>query len=41
MDDYLDTPDVPAHIALIAIVSLWGALTCGAALACATFAYAM
>jgi hypothetical protein len=41
MDDYLNTPDVPSHIALIAIVGLWGALTCGAVLAFATFAYAM
>ncbi len=41
MDDYLNSPDVPSHIALIAIVSLWGVLTCGTVLACATFAYAM
>lgn len=31
MDDY-DAPDVPAQLALMAFVSIWGVLTCWAAL---------
>jgi hypothetical protein len=32
MNDYIDAPDIPLQVALIIFVTLWGALTCVAAL---------
>ena len=39
MNDYNSKPDVPSQIALIAFVSLWGLLTCSAALQFAVLRY--
>jgi hypothetical protein len=39
MNDYNSKPDAPALIALIAFVSLWGLLTCSAALQLAVLRY--
>ena len=38
MDDYSRTPDVPSQLALMAFVSLWGFLSCVAALRLAALA---
>ena len=36
MNDYVNTPDIPLQVALIVLVSMWGILSCVAALTFAT-----